>query len=178
MVLALNLDSLTGGFISGTTRNTGQTITGQEVLQSDKGAQQNLFNFQDFLSGGRNNPQSASQNINTNLLNLGQASRDLSKGLNQQIEIRETQRAETFGAINSLANITGEINQRLSSQVTALGQSQSQGSSSQGEENILGKFGADIQELFTGNRDFLANPFGSTALLVGGGIVLFLLLRR
>ena len=122
MVLALNLDSLTGGFISGTKRNTGQTITGQEVLQSDKGAQQNLFNFQDFLSGGRNNPQSASQNVNTNLLNLGQASRDLSKGLNQQIEIRETQRAETFGAINSLANITGEINQRLSSQVTALGQ--------------------------------------------------------
>jgi len=116
--------SLTGGFISGTTTDTGQTITGQSVDDSTKNSesfQSSLSIFNNILSGGEL-PETFRESIFAqNQRDLGQASLDISAALNEQIVIREDQRAETFGVINTLANFIGEINQRLSGQAVDLG---------------------------------------------------------
>ena len=98
---ALNQASLTGGFVTGTTKDTGQTITGQSLNESDSGAISNLVNFKDFLSGGKDNPQSAYTILHDNLTNLGLSSIDRAnetkanaRSINNQIAIRESQRAE------------------------------------------------------------------------------------
>lgn len=110
-----------------------------------------------------------SQDI-VNLFKLGSASQDISSALNQNIAIRESQRAETNQSISSLEGFITDVSQRVPTM-----------SAGTDDGNIFGKLGADIQQALTGNRDFLGSPFGaisSTALLVGGGIALLLLLRR
>jgi len=83
---------------------------------------------------------------------LGQASVDISKALGEQVTIRETQRAETLGLI-------GEINKRLSGQVTALGET--------------GK-GLDPLKFLTDNPLLLGLSAGGIAV---GAIVLIILLK-
>ena len=113
----------------------------------------NLFNQQEINS--------------SNLINLGKASIDISTALNNNIQIREDQRAETFGAINGLADIVGSINERLSKQVTELGQSVTDVSKAQDGDNPL---------------SFLTkNPllFGlGTGGLIAAGVAAFILLKR
>jgi hypothetical protein len=120
---ALNQASLTGGFVTGTTKDTGQTITGQSLNESDSGAISNLVNFKDFLSGGKDNPQSAYTILHDNLTNLGLSSIDRAnetkanaRSINNQIAIRESQRAEDMTILQS-------INERLSGQTQSLGDS-------------------------------------------------------
>jgi hypothetical protein len=79
-----------------------------------------------------------SQDI-VNLFKLGSASQDLSGAIAQQAQVREEQRAETFSSINSLSEIVGQVNERLSTQVTNLGESVQQASSAaSGKDNPLG----------------------------------------
>ena len=125
---AVNQAALTGGFLNQRGDNSSQaqilldqgrksqTITGQSLNENDSGAISNLINFQDFLSGGVNNPQSIFTNTHNNLENLGNASIDISKALDDNIAIREDQR---FADNSALA----EINKRLSGQVISLGES-------------------------------------------------------
>jgi hypothetical protein len=170
---AVNQAALTGGFLNQRGDNSSQaqilldqgrksqTITGQSLNENDSGAISNLINFQDFLSGGVNNPQSIFTNTHNNLENLGNASIDISKALDDNIAIREDQR---FADNSALA----EINKRLSGQVISLGESISNLSS--------GSASAENTETGSGGGwfDFLGLPslptFDSlkTPLLVAG----------
>ena len=105
---------------------------------------------------------------NRNLENLGLASLDISKALNDNIAIREKQREETFASINGLADIVASINERVSGQLQDLGQAVTDVSKAQdGTGNPL---------------DFMfKNPIlfglGAGGLAVAG-VALLLVLRR
>jgi hypothetical protein len=84
---AINKESLTGGFVSGTTRDTGISITGghndgiqltQQLTEHQKTIGLNSFTTQNL--------------IHENLTSLGSSSVDISNALKDQIQIREDQR--------------------------------------------------------------------------------------
>ncbi len=102
-----------GGFIEGTTTDTGQTITGQFVPISifdnpDSGFKSSLSILNNILNSGLDKlgnriPNTGAQGIpvsaaealqNFNLIGLGDASRDITSALNEQITKREEQRAK------------------------------------------------------------------------------------
>ena len=158
-----------GGFLTGTTRDTGQTITGQAVsprVSQSVSFQQSLSRIQNILAGGEL-PETFRQSITTqNLLGLGQASVDISSALSEQIAIREQQRVQTNEAIANQAARIGQINERVSTQLTQLGNSLKNIGSGQGFEPL---------KFLTDNP--LLGGIGVGGLAVGG-IVLLLLLRR
>lgn len=90
---------------------------------------------------------------------LGLASIDISQALSEQVAIREQQLARTQEQIRNQSIALGQINERLSRQVTELGQS-------------LGGF--DPVKFFTDNP--VIGGIGIGGLLVGG-VVLLLVLR-
>lgn len=104
-----------------------------------------------------------SQDI-VNLFKLGAASVDISGALSEQVQIREEQRVKTQEQISNLAIATGQINERLSIQVTELGESL----------KGISAGGFDPIKFFTDNP--LIGGIGIGGLLVGG-VVLLLVLR-
>ena len=97
--------------------------------------------------------------IHSNLIGLGEASVDISEALNRQIEIRDAQRGGQQVFNKTIADYANEINERLSSQVVALGE---------------GGEGFDPIKFFTDNPLLLGISAGGLAV---GGIALALLLR-
>ena len=84
---SVNTSSFTGGVVSGTTRDTGHTITGGHNDQTQITAQ--LTQHQETIGLNSFNTQNL---IHENLTGLGLASDDISNALKQQIQIREDQR--------------------------------------------------------------------------------------
>jgi len=125
---AVNQAALTGGFLNQRGDNSSQaqilldqgrksqTITGQSLNENDSGAISNSINFQDFLSGGFNNPQSTFHNTHESLTNIGKSIIGINDRQEEANQIREDQR---FADNSALA----EINKRLSGQVISLGES-------------------------------------------------------
>jgi len=155
-----------GGFISGTTRDTGQTITGQSIstqVASSPIFQQSASIFQNILSGG-GLPESFKESVvSQNLIGLGQASLDISSALNEQITIRENQRKIDNESLQNTQLAIGQINERLSRQVTELSKSFS--------EINTGDF--DPIKFFTDNP--LIGGIGIGGLAVGAVVLLLVL---
>lgn len=167
---AVNQASLTGGFVTGTTKDTGQTITGQSLQESDSGPISNLVSFNNFLSGGTDNPQSAYTNLHTSLTNLGLSTIDRAnetkanaKAINDQIAIRESQR--TYDN-----NILQSINDRLSGQTQSLGDSLQDNTDADNLDNTKGGFFDSFPTLPTFNQ--LKTPLVIAGLALGALIVL------
>ena len=100
-----------------------------------------------------------------NLIGLGEASLDISSALNENITIRERQRAEDVEQVNNQQIQINQLNERLSKQVSELGESL---------KNI-GSGGFDPIKFLTDNPIFAGIGIGG---LVVGGVVLFLVLKR
>ena len=99
-----------------------------------------------------------------NLIGLGEASIDISTALNEQITIREQQRAVDVESVANQQIQINQLNERLSKQVQELGQALSN----------LGSGGFDPIKFFTDNPIFLGLGIGGLAV---GGVVLLLVLR-
>ena len=99
-----------------------------------------------------------------NLIGLGEASIDISTALNEQITIREQQRAVDLEQASNQQIQINQLNERLSRQVQELGDSL---------KNI-GSGGFDPIKFLTDNPIFAGIGIGG---LVVGGVVLFLVLR-
>jgi hypothetical protein len=109
---ALNVDSLTGGFLTGTTTNTGQSIMGGgtgEGVESGLSTRRIINNIQNIIDGNLvsspeyqfNQVQVPLMNLATNQVKIGESiiginqnQQILSDGLNNQIAIRESQRTD------------------------------------------------------------------------------------
>ncbi len=102
--------------------------------------------------------------ISRNLIGLGQASIDISSALNENITIRENQRAIDVEAVKNQQIQINVLNERLSGQVSSLGESLSK-ITTEGFEPI---------KFLTDNP--LVGGIGIGGLAVGG-IVLLLLLK-
>lgn len=151
--------SLIGGFLTGTTTDTGQTITGQ-TGDSSASFQQAANIFQNILSGV-GLPQTTFERVTSeNLIGLGEASIDISKALSEQVEIRERQRAVDNEALQNTQIVLGQVNERLSTQVQSLGKSI--------EDLSRGQF--DPVKFFTDNP--IIGGIGIGGLLIGGVILL------
>ena len=100
-----------------------------------------------------------------NLIGLGEASLDISKALNENITIREQQRAIDIETVSNQQIQINQLNERLSRQVQELGEAL---------KNI-GSGGFDIIKFFTDNPIFAGIGIGGLAV---GGVVLFLVLKR
>lgn len=160
-----------GGFLTGTTTDTGQTITGQAVspqVSQSISFQESLARFQNILSGGELPETFRQATFSANQLEIGGALNTLSLGLNEQINVRETQRTETNSAIQMLAGSVEEVNARISQQLQQLGQAVSQ--TAEGGKTNINPFA-----FLTENPLFAGIGVGGLAV---GGIVLLLLLRR
>lgn len=99
-----------------------------------------------------------------NLLALGAASEEISFALDEQIIIRERQRAVDIDQANNLQIQLNVLNERLSSQVSEIGQSLTK----------LGESGSPLE--FLTNNPIIAG-IGIGGLLVGG-IILFVVLKK
>jgi len=99
-----------------------------------------------------------------NLIGLGGASLDISSALNEQITIREQQRAIDVEQANNQQIQINQLNERLSKQVSELGQAFSN----------IGSGGFDPIKFFTDNP--LIGGIGVGGLAVAG-IAIFLVLR-
>jgi len=106
--------------------------------------------------------------VQQNLAGLGEASLDISKALNEQITIREQQRAKDLESLRNQQIFTDTINERLSGQVTQLGASLTELSGA-----TTGGF--DPLKFFTDNP--LIGGIGIGGLAVGA-VVLLLVLRK
>jgi len=175
---ALIPSSLTGGFLDPTRVNaTGSgSIAGQFAPFGGINIPSST-ELQTFLTSGifrltepkvsaglfervRQNISQALQLGRTQRVELGLASIDISQALSEQVAIREQQLARTQEQIRNQSIALGQINERLSRQVTELGQS-------------IGGF--DPVKFFTDNP--IIGGIGIGGLLVGG-VVLLILLRR
>lgn len=96
---------------------------------------------------------------------LGEASIDISQALSEQVTIREQQRVFDQEALRNTQIVVGQINEKLSRQVTELGESL----------KGISTGGFDPIKFFTDNP--LIGGIGIGGLVVGG-IVLLLVLRR
>ena len=99
-----------------------------------------------------------------NLIGLGEASVDISKALNEQITIREQQRAIDVEAVSNQQIQINQLNERLSKQVSELGQALSN----------LGSGGFDPIKFLFDNPIFAGIGIGGLAV---GGVVLLLVLK-
>jgi len=148
-----------GGFIEGTTTDTGQTITGQTGDLSSS-FQQAASIFQNILSGGELPETFRESVVTTNLIGLGQASLDISGALSEQVAIREEQLARTQESIRNNQILQTSINEQFTKALGDLG---------------LGQGGFDPIKFFTDNP--LIGGIGIGGLAVGA-VVLLLLLKR
>ena len=171
MVLTEFLQNLTSGNLLTLSQQAAiapQTITGQTVdiqTAASESFQQAFVTFQTILSGG-GLPETQFEAVTTqNLLGLGQASIDISTALNEQIAIRERQRIIDTQALQNTQLAIGQINERLSTQISELGKSLT---------GISTGTGFDPIKFFTDNP--LIGGIGIGGLLVGG-VVLLLVLR-
>lgn len=122
--------------------------------------------FQNILGGGEL-PETFRQSTTTsNLLDLGQSSLDISQALNENIAVRESQRAEDNLAF-------GQNFQLISDQLVALGQSQIAAgtASAQNQEGDGGFFGNFKLPQFP-SFDQLRNPLIIAGLALAALIVL------
>ena len=99
-----------------------------------------------------------------NLLALGEASLDISQALNENITIREQQRAIDVERVSNQQIQINQLNERLSKQVQELGDALKD----------IGSGGFDPIKFFTDNPIFLGLGIGGLAV---GGVVLLLVLR-
>ena len=99
-----------------------------------------------------------------NLLALGEASLDISQALNENITIREQQRAIDVESVANQQIQINQLNERLSKQVQELGDALKD----------IGSGGFDPIKFFTDNPIFLGLGIGGLAV---GGVVLLLVLR-
>ena len=99
-----------------------------------------------------------------NLIGLGEASLDISSALNEQITIREDQRAVDQEAVRNQQIQINQLNERLSKQVSELGQAFSN----------LGSGGFDPIKFLFDNPIFAGIGIGG---LLVGGVVLFLVIK-
>ena len=121
---ALNQAALTGGFVTGTTRDTNQTITGQSVDESTSNSssfQSSLSIFNNILKGGELPNTFREQTFADNQIALGQSAIDASRAINEQIAIREAQRAADQGFLNDLSKFTFDNVNDLHDKVGNLG---------------------------------------------------------
>ena len=130
---ALVQSSLTGGFVSGSKTNTGQSILGGSTGQGVESglSTRNILNrIQDIqdtnLVGSTgfqfNNVQVPLMNLQTNQIALGQSSIDASRSINEQIAIREAQRQTDLGFSTQIQD---QLNAHVESVNTAAGSSDS-----------------------------------------------------
>ena len=130
---ALVQSSLTGGFVSGSKTNTGQSILGGstgEGVESGLSTRNILNRIQDIqdtnLVGSTgfqfNNVQVPLMNLQTNQIALGQSSIDASRSINEQIAIREAQRQADLGFSSQIQD---QLNAHVESVNTAAGSSDS-----------------------------------------------------
>jgi hypothetical protein len=128
---ALVQSSLTGGFVSGSKTNTGQSILGGstgEGVESGLSTRNILNRIQDIqdtnLVGSTgfqfNNVQVPLMNLQTNQIALGQSSIDASRAINEQIAIREAQRKADLGFSSQIQD---QLNAHVESVNTASGSS-------------------------------------------------------
>lgn len=171
---ALIPGSLTGGFLE--SFGLSPTVPTQSPIEffranlPDLGALTQSFATitqaaQPTISAGlfervRQNISEALQLGRTQRVQLGEAAVDISQALSEQVAIREEQLARTQEAIRNQQIATTAINERLSAQVTELGESFK---------------GFDPIKFFTDNPVFAGLGIGG---LLVGGVVLLLLLRR
>ena len=99
-----------------------------------------------------------------NLLALGEASLDISQALNENITIREQQRAIDVERVSNQQIQINQLNERLSKQVQELGDALKD----------IGSGGFDPIKFFTDNPLFAGLGIGGLAV---GGVVLLLVLR-
>lgn len=144
-----------------------QTITSQQISEqvaASTSFQQAATIFQNILSGGEL-PETFRESVTTlNLLGLGEASLDISGALSEEVAVRERQRIEITDAIKRQEVFTTQVNERLSQQVTQLGESLKTGAG-----------GFDPIKFFTENPLFLGLSVGGLAV---GAVVLLLVLRK
>ena len=130
---ALVQSSLTGGFVSGSKTNTGQSILGGstgEGVESGLSTRNILNRIQDIqdtnLVGSTgfqfNNVQVPLMNLQTNQIALGQSSIDATRAINEQIAIREAQRQADLGFSSQIQD---QLNAHVESVNTAAGSSDS-----------------------------------------------------
>ena len=135
---ALVQSSLTGGFVSGSKTNTGQSILGGSTGQGVESglSTRNILNrIQDIqdtnLVGSTgfqfNNVQVPLMNLQTNQIALGQSSIDASRSINEQIAIREAQRQADLGFSSQIQD---QLNAHVESVNSASGSSASGSSDS------------------------------------------------
>lgn len=160
-----------GGFIEGTTLDTGQTITGQTVdiaTSLSESFQSSLSIFNNILSGFGLPETQRQALVTTNLIGLGEASLDISKALNEQITIREDQLARTQESIRNQQIAQTSINEQFTSALGSL-------TKSLGDLGKGGVGGFDPIKFFTDNP--LIGGIGIGGLAVGA-VVLLLVLKK
>jgi len=167
MVLTDFLRNLTSGnltTLAGQATAAPQTITGQTGDLSSS-FQQAASIFDSILSGGEL-PETFRESVTTtNLLGLGQASLDISSALNEQITIRENQRATDQEAFTNQQILQTSINEGFTNALADI-------SKSFGD---IGKGGFDPIKFFTDNP--LIGGIGIGGLAVGA-VVLLILLKK
>jgi len=153
-----------GGFVEGTTRDTGQSILGGPGVESGLSTRNILNRIQDLVD--RNLVQSTQfqfENVQVPLFNLGEASKNISDALNENITIRENQRVEINDALKNNALFTTSVQEQLNEKIGDF----------QKQINDIGKGGLDPIKFFTDNP-FLGG-IGIGGLAVGAVILLVLL---
>ena len=103
------------------------------------------------------------QTTDTNLINLGFASLDISKALNEQVTIRENQLARTQESIRNNQILQTNVNESFTKTLGDISKSLSD----------IGKGGFDPIKFFTDNP--LIGGIGIGGLLVGGVVLLVVL---
>lgn len=163
MVLTEFLQNLTSGNLQLLAQQAAAAPLFPDVPLSPAVEQQRTT-LQTFLFSGTLPPSQFEAVTTRNLLGLGQASIDISQALSEQVAIREQQRTKDNEALQNTQIALGQINERLSRQVTELGQ-------------LFGGItatGFDPLKFLTDNP--LIGGIGIGGLLVGG-VVLLVLLR-
>lgn len=170
MVLTEFLQNLTSGNLlnlAGQATAAPQTITGQSVspqVSFSESFQSSLSIFQNILSGGELPETFRQATVTTNLLALGDASKNITDALNEQITIRENQRAADNDAFLNQQILQTNINEGFTN---ALGDI----TKSLGD---IGKGGFDPIKFLTDNP--LIGGIGIGGLAVGA-VVLFLVIK-
>jgi len=156
-----------GGFIEGTTLDTGQSILGSGGGIESGLSTRNIINRIQAIVD-RNliaTPQFQFEQVQVPLFNLGEASKTLSDTINEQITIRENQRAADQEQARNQQILQTSINEQFTNSLADL-------SKSLGD---IGQGGFDPIKFFTDNP--LIGGIGIGGLAVGA-VVLLVLLRK
>ncbi len=155
-----------GGFLTGTTTDTGQSILGGTGVESGLSTRTIINRIEAIID--RNlvgSPQFQFEQVQVPLFNLQEASKNISDALNKQITIRENQRAVDQEQVRNQQIAQNVINEGFTGALGDL-------TKSLGD---VGKGGFDPIKFFTDNP--LIGGIGIGGLAVGA-IILFLVLRK